>query len=80
MTEMSEEAVSIRITCSETSSLGSRGGVMSFDSCCFFFVNVDSPPNTDLDCAVTETMEGVFILASSDGDLTLSVIPLFLTG
>lgn len=80
MTEMSEEDGSIRITLSEGSSLGTRASFVCLDSCCFLFIAVDDPHTTDLVCAVTATLEAVFTLAATSGDLTLSVVPLFLTG
>lgn len=80
MTDMSEEAGSIRITCSEGSSLGTRNSFVRLDSCCFFFITVNVPHPTDLVCAVTATLEATFTLAASGADLTFSVVPLLLIG
>lgn len=79
MTEMSVEDGSIRITLSEGSSLGTRASTVCLVSC-FFFIAVGDPHTTDLDCAVIATLEAVFNLAATSGDLILSVVPLFLTG
>lgn len=77
MTEMSEEAGSIRMTCSEGSSLGTKVSFVCLVSCCFF-VTVDKLL-VDV-CAATDILEAAFILAASGGDLTLSVVPLPLAG
>lgn len=78
MTEMSEELGSIRITCSEGSSLGTRVSVVCLDSS-FFIIAGDTPLTTNLVCDVT-AFEAVFILAAGGGDFTLSVIALLLIG
>lgn len=81
VTDMSEEAGSIRITCSEGSSLGTRNSFVRLDSCCFFFMLLlDAPHPTDLFCAVTATLEATFTLSASGADLTFSVVPLLLIG
>jgi len=77
VTEISEEAGSIRITCSEGSSLGTT--ISFVCSCCFIFITV-GPQEADMDCAEVATLGTDFALAASGGDLTLSVVPLLLIG